>query len=305
MEPKEPQQVIIPSRAPTKSLPPFEDASILVAMPHMDVMIPENILDFMGLLRPRRSMAHFTGMTYLHDARNCAVEAMYDNRMDYVFFVDSDMAFPGDGLKRLYEADYDIIAGLYHMRKSPYSPVAYWRNDVTPDWRGLPTCRSIEWDAQGDGILDVDVVGTGFTLFKRWVFDMFWDTEWADGVDCGSRSHYSHTWSTCQCKTCVHVGNCNYHEQTHTGRGIVWEKNAVQNCPRFKVRTIKPFQLDWGYGEDTGIALELRKKVPSIKIGVDRDMICGHFTRAKIVGKQILELADGNIVPQPILEIMS
>lgn len=300
----EPKQVVVPSVAPLPSLPPFEQAKILCAMPHMDTFIPENTLDFLGLTRPLTSMAHFVGMTYLHDARNAAVEAMYDNGLDYVFFIDSDMTFPADGLQKLYEADYDICAAVYHMRRSPYSPVAYWRNDVVPDWRGLPTCRSIEWDSQGEGVLDVDVVGTGFTLIKRWVFDLFWDTEWADGIGCGSNSHYSHTWASCQCKTCAHVFDCNYHAQTHFEGEKVWEKNAVQGCPRYKVRNIKPFQLDWGYGEDTGLCMDLRKRIPSIKIGVHRGLVAGHLTRAKIIGKQIIELADGSVVPQPLMEVL-
>lgn len=65
---------------------------------------------------------HFVTECYIHVARNKIVKEALRMGATHLMFIDSDMAFPADGVNRLLEQDKDIIGGLYYRRQAPNLP---------------------------------------------------------------------------------------------------------------------------------------------------------------------------------------
>jgi len=282
------------------ALRPFKESSILIATPHMDRFSPKFIFDHLTTEKPESVDMHWTGFTYLDDARNEAVQHLFETQHEYLFFVDSDQGeIPPDGLRRLYELDVDIAGGLYHMRRKPYSPVAYHRNPPNLNKKnGNPTFRSIEEEATKPGPLEVDVVGTGFMLIKRWLLDAFWNTEHADLY---RHAHHRHPLKdlsmNCICSRCARVEGCPSYELHHLYAGDV-----APGCDNYSCRDIKPFRLGLGYGEDTWFC-KTAKELFDAKIVVHRDVLVGHLTEVAIVGKEIVSTEAGKVALPRVLPL--
>lgn len=64
----------------------------------------------------------------IYDARNNFAKQALSTNADYVLFLDSDMVFPIDVMKRLHkhmEDGKDIVTGLYFRRRPPFTPVLF------------------------------------------------------------------------------------------------------------------------------------------------------------------------------------
>lgn len=57
--------------------------------------------------------------TYIQDLRNNIVKDAIKNKADYLMFVDSDLTFPPDGIKKLLDHKKDIVGGMYNMKSLP------------------------------------------------------------------------------------------------------------------------------------------------------------------------------------------
>lgn len=86
------------------------------------------------------------------------------NGFDYLFAVDSDIAFPPDTLERLLSHDKDIVTGIYRQR--------------TPDWQTLEIFElndrggynHIDWKKIKDkGLVEIGACGFGCVLIKKQV----------------------------------------------------------------------------------------------------------------------------------------
>lgn len=95
----------------------------------------------------------------------------------HLLFIDSDMSFPADAAERLLARDKDIIGVQYNLRKFPKtSTVKIWDEN-----------RKELMEDQGNGLIKVAAVGTGFLLIKTSVFEkldhpwFFWESN-ADGT---------------------------------------------------------------------------------------------------------------------------
>jgi len=79
---------------------------------------------------------------------------------DALLLIDDDMVFrPGDiGALRATDSPHGILSGLYTSRREPIRPVAMRWNGK--GFAGVPL-------ADFHGVIDVDVVGFGFTLISR------------------------------------------------------------------------------------------------------------------------------------------
>ncbi len=56
-------------------------------------------------------------------ARNLCVEAAIKAQASHIMFLDSDMIFPSNTIKRLLAHDKDIVGALYPQRTPPFSPL--------------------------------------------------------------------------------------------------------------------------------------------------------------------------------------
>jgi hypothetical protein len=81
----------------------------------------ETTMALMHLLKetPHEFHLNFHKGTYLGDMRNAMLEEARAMKADYLFFVDTDVIFPPDGLNRLLARNKDIIGGMYNMKVIP------------------------------------------------------------------------------------------------------------------------------------------------------------------------------------------
>jgi hypothetical protein len=97
-------------------------------------------------------------------AANALVARFLETDCDSLLFVDDDMVFDPDALRKLRADDggHGMVGALYATRRRPYTPIA-WRlapNDEDPD-------HMVEIEPHGVGIMRVDLLGLGFTLIRR------------------------------------------------------------------------------------------------------------------------------------------
>lgn len=92
-------------------------------------------------------------------ACNILADQFLNSDCDTLLFVDDDMTFAQDALERLRttEGEYDIVSGMYVCRREPFNPILL----VQHGDKYLSRTPTVE------GVLEVDVVGFGFTLIRR------------------------------------------------------------------------------------------------------------------------------------------
>lgn len=84
---------------------------------------------------------------------------------DYLFFIDSDMAFPPDVLNKLMALDKDIAGALYFHRNPPHIPLVYTK---MKKGKGFDPILNYP-----DKPFECDAVGTGLMLIKKKVIKHF------------------------------------------------------------------------------------------------------------------------------------
>ena len=109
----------------------------MIAIPCMDTMPYEFVeslyrMKTVGQIRP----AFLSGSLIYKARTDLALMALHE-KADYVLWIDSDMVFAPDLMINLMEdmSSCDMVAGICHMRRPPYSPVLYskLRLGMTPD----------------------------------------------------------------------------------------------------------------------------------------------------------------------------
>ena len=102
------------------------DPKILIAVPCLDTIDVEFVRSVMELQPVGNAHLEFLPGNLVYVARDLLSAIAITNEMDYVLWLDSDMTFASDLLKRLWEyRDKGIVSGLYFRRRPPYSPVLY------------------------------------------------------------------------------------------------------------------------------------------------------------------------------------
>lgn len=105
--------------------------------------------------------------TLIFDQRNNLVQSGIDIKADYILFMDADMRFPKDTLKRLLSHKKEIIGVNATTRAEPVSPTA--RNiQINEDGSVifLPVYSNVK-----EGIEVVDGIGCGIMLIKTSIFE--------------------------------------------------------------------------------------------------------------------------------------
>lgn len=146
---------------------------ILIAVPCMD-QVPAPFCNSLALLQ---KVGDCTLMmksgSLIYTSRNALATAAIQAEADYVFWLDSDMVFQPDILKRmlktLQEKDLDMLTGLYFRRVPPYSPVLFDKLEID----GI-ACDFTEWKRIPDDLFEVGACGFGCVLMKT---DVFFDVQ--------------------------------------------------------------------------------------------------------------------------------
>lgn len=126
---------------------------VLVAVPCGQDIPLETFNSFMQL-EHEGSIRMMSG-SLVDDAREqIALDAIAQG-FDYVMWIDSDMTFEPDSVKKLLADDKEVVCGLCFRRVEPYTPAIY--RDVD----GKFICMV---DYEKDNLIEVDGCGTAFLL---------------------------------------------------------------------------------------------------------------------------------------------
>lgn len=132
---------------------------ILIAVPCMD-QVPSLFAQSLSTLnRVEDCAVAFQMGSLIYTSRNNLAAMAVERGMDYVMWLDSDMVFPPDTLKRLWDNrdKGDIITGIYYRRVEPFKPVLFDHLDITEngcDWTNYdnyPEDRIFEIEGCGFG----------------------------------------------------------------------------------------------------------------------------------------------------------
>lgn len=142
----------------------------MASAPHVAVCIPSGEMvhtDFMLSVVHLVQQARVSGIrtsivnakySIVSEARNLAVNAATEARIEWLLFLDSDMVFPADTVERLLKRDVPIVGCTYARR---ILPITYIGTDL--EGRGLNPMKS-------HGMAEVARLPAGCLLIKSEVF---------------------------------------------------------------------------------------------------------------------------------------
>jgi GT2 family glycosyltransferase len=137
---------------------------IFIGVPHSGAILTPCVksllnLDLSGF---QQAKIYFEQGTLLHFQRNNLVRKALEEKADYLFFVDSDMGFPQNTVKKLFSHKKDVVSGIYFSKASPFLPVMYSQVDK----KGyIPRI-----DYPKNELFEVDAVGAGCLLISTKIF---------------------------------------------------------------------------------------------------------------------------------------
>ncbi len=100
----------------------------MIAIPCMDMLHTEFCRSLLAMERIGEVEIVFCTSSLIYDARNKLAELAIEGGFDRILWLDSDMSFESDLLRRLSEhldMGKDIVCGLYFGRKPPIRPMIY------------------------------------------------------------------------------------------------------------------------------------------------------------------------------------
>jgi hypothetical protein len=116
---------------------------------------------------------------YLDIGRNRMVDTFRTNPLythcDRLLFVDSDIGFDPAHIQTLVDDDLPIVSGVYHsLFDQGIRPVVYTWTTNKDDLKVMTPIE--QWGRpEGENLVPVDGVGTGFLMIHRNVFERFLD----------------------------------------------------------------------------------------------------------------------------------
>lgn len=140
----------------------------LVAIPCMD-NVAARFCQSLACLQSvdETKIAHNPGSLVYMSREHLSVTAV-KMEADYILWLDSDMVFEPDLLRRMMQtmqdADLDFLTAAYFRRSAPYTPVLYSKIDFDGDackWEELK-----EVPASDSGLFEVEGCGFGCVLMK-------------------------------------------------------------------------------------------------------------------------------------------
>ena len=136
----------------------------LVAIPCGDMCHTDFLRSLLGMEIVGDVQFTFAQGSLIYDARNNLSAVAVDGGFDRVLWLDSDMIFPADLMKRLsadLDEGRDFVGGLYFSRKRPIHAVCY--SAVYKDGDGAPHADAIR-DWPEDKIFPVSAMGFGAVM---------------------------------------------------------------------------------------------------------------------------------------------
>ena len=146
--------------------------NILIAVPSMD-SVPAVFAQSLSMLEKVGNCAvAFQVGSLVYTARNDLASQAIKMGADYVFWLDSDMMFESDTLKRMLKTmddnNLDILSGVYYRRVEPYTPVLFDKLEISEEG-----CTHSDMKEVPEGLFEIEGCGFGCVLMKTSViFDV-------------------------------------------------------------------------------------------------------------------------------------
>lgn len=135
----------------------------MIAIPAMEQMYSWTVQCLANLEHVGECRTEFVIRMQVDVARNVLAQKAIEGGFDRVLWIDSDMTFEPDMMRRLsaaLDAGYDAATGLYFKRTFPLEPVIY-RSIDTETPKAEPY-----WDYPQDALFEVAGCGFGGVLVK-------------------------------------------------------------------------------------------------------------------------------------------
>lgn len=122
------------------------------------------------------------GESLITRARNNCVAAFLENKQwTHLFWIDADIGFDPEAALRLLQADYDVAAGVYPLKREAWPEQGVPKNMTQQDFINYYQEYTVNASAneqhqvlleiQQDGFIEMAEAPTGFMLIKRQVFE--------------------------------------------------------------------------------------------------------------------------------------
>lgn len=139
----------------------------MIAVPCMDMLHTDFFRSCVGLQLEGEVQWTTCQSSLVYDARNKLLDLAVDGGFDRVLWLDSDVIFAPDLLRRLSEhldMGKEMVTGLYFGRKPPHGPVVYKRCEGTIQNDGfVPVIESFD-DYEHDALFPVAACGFGAVM---------------------------------------------------------------------------------------------------------------------------------------------
>ena len=134
---------------------------LLIGMPHRDNVSMEWSLGFRNLQVNVPAIFTTSRGTPIDMARNEIVKSALDAKVDWIFFLDTDVTCPPDTIPRLMAHNLPIVTGVYYTRAPPLEPCV-WKEIAPSGKQAIPF-------VQGQ-MIEADFIGMGCCLIHTSVF---------------------------------------------------------------------------------------------------------------------------------------
>lgn len=140
---------------------------VLIAVPCMDQVPAQFAQSLATLDKVGECGIAFQISSLIYTARNKLAMIAIEKECDYVLWLDSDMVFPRDTLKKMLENrdKGDIITGMYFRRVEPFHPCLFSKLEVNDQGGASDTLQEIP-----DEMFEVEGCGFGCVLTPVSIF---------------------------------------------------------------------------------------------------------------------------------------
>ena len=161
---------------------------VLLGMPTVGMIPMKTVASLISTCKEGAVEPLFISGSLIYDSRDTIANFAVKHDYDYVLFVDSDMIFTSDDVKKLMSHDTDICSGLYVTRTGDNKNVCY-KQIITRRNRPYRKPQLIH-DTAVTGYGPVAACGFGFCLIKTSVlksmlkhYKSLFEPKWGVGED--------------------------------------------------------------------------------------------------------------------------
>lgn len=127
-------------------------SKVLVGMPTMGSMDIEAVKSLMQL--EFDGSVDIVSESLVYDARDKIAMDALANKVDWVMWLDSDIIYPSNIIRKLMSHNKDMVTGLYYKRTPPYTPCIYkLEDDKLKPYLDYPEDKLFKVEAAGFGCM--------------------------------------------------------------------------------------------------------------------------------------------------------